>query len=163
MRDGADDQQADDGALQEDDEQLPDVERKLGAKDQAADLGEVKHLRDGYDRDNKLGHLAGALRDQDGGGEHIGEADDHRGGDCIRFGHLKKLEQGAERDAEPFKDRRVVGKDQSDSTDGHDGGQNAEPHAAGVLGAALEEFTDALVLGNALHGEVHAVLSTFST
>ena len=38
MRDGADDQQADDGALQEDDEQLPDVERKLGAKDQAADL-----------------------------------------------------------------------------------------------------------------------------
>ena len=113
----------------------------------------------GYDRDNKLGHLAGALRDQDGGGEHIGEADDHRGGDCIRFGHLKKLEQGAERDAEPFKDRRVVGKDQSDSTDGHDGGQNAEPHAAGVLSAALEEFTDALVLGNALHGEVHAVLN----
>ena len=37
MRDGADDQQADDGALQEDDEQLPDVERKLGAEDQAAD------------------------------------------------------------------------------------------------------------------------------
>lgn len=50
MRDGADDQQADDGALQEDDEQLPDVERKLGAEDQAADLGEVKHLRDGDDR-----------------------------------------------------------------------------------------------------------------
>ena len=93
------------------------------------------------------------------GGEHVGEADDHRGGDCIRFGHLKKLEQGAERDAEPFKDRRVVGKDQCDGTDGHNGGQNAEPHAAGVLGAALEEFTDALVLGNALHGEVHAVLN----
>ena len=92
MRDGADDQQADDGALQEDDEQLPDVERKLGAEDQTADLGEVKHLRDGDDRDNKLGHLAGGLRDQDGGGEHVGEADDHRGGDCIRFGHLKKLE-----------------------------------------------------------------------
>ena len=69
MRDGADDQQADDSTLKEDHEQLPDVERKFGAKDQAADLGEVKHLRDGDDRDNKLGHLAGGLRDQDGGGE----------------------------------------------------------------------------------------------
>ena len=29
-------------------------------------------------------------------GEHIGEADDHRGGDSIRFGHLQQLEQGAE-------------------------------------------------------------------
>ena len=68
MRDGADDQQADDGALQEDDEQLPDVERKLGAEDQTADLGEVEDLRDGDDSDDESGHLAGGLRDQDGGG-----------------------------------------------------------------------------------------------
>ena len=162
MRDGADDQQADDGALQEDDEQLPDVERKLGAEDQTADLGEVKHLRDGDDRDNKLGHLAGGLRDQDGGGEHVGEADDHRGGNSVRFGHLKKLEQRAERDAEPFKDRRVVGKDQCDGTDGHDGGQNAEPHAAGVLGAAGEALADALVLRDALEREMRRNLMTLS-
>ena len=37
---------ADDGALKEDDEQLPDVERKLGAEDQTADLREVENLRD---------------------------------------------------------------------------------------------------------------------
>ena len=53
----------------------------------------------------------------------------------------------------------MVGKDQSNGTDRHNGGQNAEPHAAGVLGAAGEELADALVLRDALEREVHAVLS----
>ena len=35
VRDGADDQQADDRALQEDHEQLADVDRQLGAEDQS--------------------------------------------------------------------------------------------------------------------------------
>ena len=70
VRDGADDQQADDSTLKEDHEQLPDVEGQLGAEDQTADLGEVEHLRDGDDRDDEAGHIAGTLRDQNGGRAH---------------------------------------------------------------------------------------------
>ena len=160
MRDGADDQQADDSTLKEDHEQLPDVEGQLGAEDQTADLGEVEHLRDGDDRDDEAGHVARTgARDQDGRGKHIGKADDHRGSGSGGIRHLQQLEQGQEGRAEDLEDVGVVGADQRNGADAHNGGQDAEPHITGVLCAVLKEPADAGEVRNALERELHAVLA----
>ena len=45
MRERADDQKTDNGPLQEDQKQLPQVDRKLGTEDQSADFVKKKHLR----------------------------------------------------------------------------------------------------------------------
>ena len=44
MRERADDQKTDNGPLQEDQKQLPQVDRKLGTEDQSADFVKKKHL-----------------------------------------------------------------------------------------------------------------------
>ena len=79
------------GALQENDEQFPEVERDFALDDDGAHFRYVNDLDQGQHADDEAGLERLHAGNQQCGNEHIGEADQSRRGNCKGFLNAEQL------------------------------------------------------------------------
>ena len=140
MSEECDDRQGNNGALQEDDEQILQRDGDLAAHDDAADLGHINQLCDTGCGHHKAGQFALCGAGNNAGKEHISKADDNSLAGQFCFGDLEEMIQRDKGEAEKLKERGVFSNDQSDCTHSQNDGQGTKPHLTYVFQTLTEEF-----------------------